>query len=196
MQMNSLQDLYLHKLRDLYSAEQQITRALPQMIQRTSHAELRQGFETHLRQTEQQLQRLEQLFQTLGERPAGEQCKGMQGIIEEGQKVMQEVEDPNALDAALIAAAQSVEHYEIAGYGTARTWAQQLGRQQDAQILQQTLQEEEQTDKLLTQVAESLVNRDAQRGDREVARGAQPDLASSGRGGTGARRDGGGESRL
>lgn len=171
MPMDSLQDLYLHKLQDLYSAEQQIAEALPQMAALADAPELQRGFEMHLGQTEQQIQRLEQLFQSLGEQPGGEECKGMKGIIEEGQKAMQEVKDPDALDAALIAAAQAVEHYEMAGYGTARTWARQLGRDQDARVLQQTLDEEGETDKLLTRIAESMVNQQAMQGEREVSRG-------------------------
>jgi ferritin-like metal-binding protein YciE len=184
MSANSLQDLYVEKLQDLLSAEQQILEALPQMIQKTSHPQLRQGFEAHLRQTQEQANRVQRLLQQHGA-GEGKKCEGMAGIIREGQMTMKEVNDPNALDALLIAAAQSVEHYEIAGYGTARTWARQIGREQDAQILQQTLDEEEQTDKLLTQVAESFVNRDAMQGDRQVSMSAQREGTAAAQGGLG-----------
>jgi ferritin-like metal-binding protein YciE len=189
MSANSLQDLYVEKLQDLLSAEQQILEALPQMIQKTSHPQLRQGFEAHLRQTQEQANRVQRLLQQHGA-GEGKKCEGMAGIIREGQMTMKEVNDPNALDALLIAAAQSVEHYEIAGYGTARTWARQIGREQDAQILQQTLDEEEQTDKLLTQVAESFVNRDAMQGDRQVSMSAQREGTAAAQGGLGAARRG------
>ncbi|MHB1225261.1 MAG: YciE/YciF ferroxidase family protein [Gemmatimonadaceae bacterium] len=178
MKMRSLQDLYSHKLQDLYSAEEQITKALPKMMQSASNEQLKRGFEMHLRQTEQHMQRLDQLFQRLGQKGGEIECEGMRGIIKEGQKAMKEVKDPDTLDAALIAAAQSVEHYEMAGYGTARTWARQLGREQDAQLLQQTLDEEEQTDRRLTEVAEAMVNREAAQGDREVSRSVQSDASS------------------
>jgi ferritin-like metal-binding protein YciE len=191
MSANSLQDLYVEKLQDLLSAEQQILDALPGMIQKTSHAPLRQGFETHLKQTQEHARRIQQLLQqsAAGE---GKKCEGMAGIIREGQMTMKEVTDADALDALLIAAAQSVEHYEMAGYGTARTWARQLGRDQDANILQQTLDEEGATDEKLTQIAESMVNRDAMHGEREVSRSAEREGASAGGMGRGT---GGGTSR-
>ncbi len=126
MPANTLQDLYVEKLQDLLSAEQQILEALPQMIQKTSHPQLRQGFEAHLRQTQEQSNRIQQLLQQHGA-GEGKKCEGMAGIIREGQMTMKEVTDSDALDALLIAAAQSVEHYEMAGYGTARTWARELG---------------------------------------------------------------------
>ena len=160
MSANSLQDLYVEKLQDLLSAEQQILEALPQMIQKTSHAQLRQGFELHLRQTQEHANRVQRLLQQAGA-GEGKKCEGMAGIIREGQMTMKEVTDPDALDALLIAAAQSVEHYEMAGYGTARTWARLLGREDDAALLQQTLDEEQQTDLLLTELAERSVNIEA-----------------------------------
>jgi ferritin-like metal-binding protein YciE len=189
MSANSLQDLYVEKLQDLLSAEQQILEALPQMIQKTSHAQLRQGFELHLRQTQEHANRVQRLLQQSGA-GEGKKCEGMAGIIREGQMTMKEVKDPDALDALLIAAAQSVEHYEMAGYGTARTWARQLGREQDARLLQQTLDEEGQTDEKLTQIAESLVNPDAMHGEREVSMSAQREGASGGASG-GTRATGG-----
>ena len=163
MAANSLQDLYVHKLQDLYSAEDQIAKALPKMIGKASNPELRRGFEMHLKQTEQQRSQVEQLLQSIGEKAGKESCKGMEGIITENEKVMKMVSDDDALDAALIAGAQAVEHYEIAGYGTAKTWARQLGREQDARVLDQILSQEKQTDELLTQVAESMVNAQAAR---------------------------------
>lgn len=165
MPASNLQELYVEKLQDLLSAEQQILDALPQMIQKTSHAELRRGFEAHLRQTEEQARRLEALLQSVRKGEV-KKCEAMAGIVREGQMSMKEVTDPDTLDALLIAAAQSVEHYEMAGYGTARTWARQLGREEDAEVLQQTLDEETETDLKLTQIAETLVNRDAMAGGR------------------------------
>ena len=162
MPLNNLQDLYLEQLQDLYSAEQQILEALPQMAQKASNPELKQGFEQHLQQTQQQVQRLEQILQDLGEQPGGHQCKGMAGLIAEGQELMREQAAPEVADAGLIAAAQRVEHYEIAGYGTVRTYAQTLGRTQDANLLQQTLDEEGQTDHKLSALAERLINPEAE----------------------------------
>jgi ferritin-like metal-binding protein YciE len=174
MALESLQDLYVEQLQDLYSAERQILKALPKMIDQTAHSELRQGFQAHLRQTEEQVRRLEQIFQNLGDDPEGEECEGMKGLIKEGEKFMKE------RAAALIAAAQRVEHYEIAGYGCARTYAHALGRSRDAQLLQQTLDEEGETDKKLTRIAEQVVNPDAQQparvGERDVTRGARRDV--------------------
>ena len=156
MEIDSLRKLYIEELKDLYSAEKQILQALPRMAQKASNPQLKAGFEEHLRQTEQQVQRLEQIFETLGKSPRGKKCKGMEGLLEEGKEVMQEDMDEETRDAALIAAAQRVEHYEIAGYGTVRTYAQLLGEREAVRLLQQTLDEEGQTDKKLTQLAESI----------------------------------------
>ena len=175
MALESLQDLYLEQLRDLHSAERQIIEALPKMIEQTSHPELRQAFERHLRQTEEQLRRLEQIGQKSGQKLTGHKCKGMEGLLEEGEELMKERADSDVLDAALISAAQRVEHYEMAGYGCARTYAQLLGLDDDAQILQRTLDEEGETDHSLTALAERVINVDAltgSAGDREVARGS------------------------
>jgi len=161
MALESLQDLYLEQLRDLHSAERQIIEALPKMIKQTSHPELRQAFELHLRQTEEQLRRLEQIGQKSGQKLTGHKCKGMAGLLEEGAELMKERADSDVLDAALISAAQRVEHYEMAGYGCARTYARLLGLEDDAQILQRTLDEEGKTDHLLTSLAERVVNVDA-----------------------------------
>jgi ferritin-like metal-binding protein YciE len=199
MALESLQDLYLEQLRDLHSAERQIIKALPKMIEQTSHPELRQAFELHLRQTEEQLRRLEQIGQKSGQKLTGHTCKGMEGLLEEGEELMKERADSDVLDAALISAAQRVEHYEMAGYGCARTYARLLGLEDDAQILQRTLDEEGKTDHLLTSLAERVINVDAltgSAGDREVARGSagRADRSASGTAGTarspGARRSG------
>ena len=157
----SLEKLYVEQLRDLYSAEEQITKALPKMAQKAAHPELRRGFEEHLRQTEEHIQRLDRIFQHLGQRGPGHKCKGMEGLLAEGEEVMTEFKDSDVLDAAMIAAAQRVEHYEIAGYGCARTYAQMLGLDEHAQLLDRTLQEEGETDHKLTDLAESVINVDA-----------------------------------
>jgi ferritin-like metal-binding protein YciE len=157
----SLTKLYLEQLRDLYSAEEQILEALPKMIENTTHAELKKGFQQHYQQTEQQKQRLEQIFQELGEEPGGHFCKGMQGLLKEGDETIKEFTDSDVLDAALIAAAQRVEHYEMAGYGCARTYAHLLALPEQAALLQRTLDEEGDTDHKLTDLAETVVNIDA-----------------------------------
>jgi ferritin-like metal-binding protein YciE len=162
--MHDIRHLLEHEIKDLYSAESQILEALPKMAKAASHPQLREAFETHLRQTEEQRRRLQDLSDRMGIDPSGHECKGIKGIIEEGQELLQERNaDPDVLDAALIGAAQRVEHYEMAGYGTARTLARQMGENDAAKILQQTLDEEGETDKLLTRIAESRVNKDAQR---------------------------------
>jgi len=159
--LNSIQDLYVECIQDLYSAETQIVEALPKMVEAASSPELKKAFSTHLQQTQGHVQRLEQIASKLGEKPAGKKCKGMEGLLAEGQEIMKEKAAPEVLDAALIGAAQKVEHYEISGYGTARTLAQKLGDTAGAQLLDQTAQEEGQTDKLLTQIAEKSVNQKA-----------------------------------
>jgi ferritin-like metal-binding protein YciE len=161
MKLESLQDLYVEQLRDLYSAETQIVDALPKMVEAAHNPQLKQGFEEHLAQTRQHVQRLEQIFQGLSLRPGGETCEGMEGLLKEGKEMMKMKGNPEVIDAGLIAAAQRVEHYEIAGYGTVRTFARMLGFDEDARLLERTLQEEEATDKRLTQMAESRVNVEA-----------------------------------
>lgn len=156
--IKNFDDLFLHTLQDIYYAENEITKALPSMIEKASDPQLRQGFETHLRETQTHIQRLEQVFQLLGRTPKGVNCPAIDGIIEEAEEVSSEVADKKVLDAALIASAQAVEHYEITRYGTLVAWAQQLGRDNVAKLLQQTLSEEEATDKKLTSLAESRVN--------------------------------------
>jgi ferritin-like metal-binding protein YciE len=161
MEIDSLQKLYVDELKDLYSAEKQIIQALPRMAKKASNPQLRAAFEEHLEVTKKQVERLDQIFERLERSPRGKKCKGMEGLIEEGKEMMQEDMDPEVLDAALISAAQKVEHYEIAGYGTVRTYAQLLGEEEDARLLQLTLDEEGETDKKLTQLAESSVNVEA-----------------------------------
>ncbi len=163
MKLNSLHDLYLAELKDLYNAEQQIEKALPKMADAATSPDLRNAFEQHLEQTREHVRRLEQIFQGLDESPKGSKCEGMKGIIEEGEDMMKEDAPEMVCDAALIASAQRVEHYEIAAYGTVRTYARQLGYQDAAQLLQRTLDEEGETDKKLTSIAESRVNVEARR---------------------------------
>ena len=162
--LNSLQELFVHELKDLYSAEQQILQALPKMATATEHQELRQAFEEHLEVTREQVKRLEMIADELDLDLKGHKCRGMEGIIREGQELLDAKADASTLDAALIGAAQRVEHYEIAGYGTARTFARRLGHERAAELLQRTLDEEGNTDHRLTAIAEGMVNRDAQQG--------------------------------
>ena len=157
----SLQKLYLETLKDLYSAEEQALEAMPKMMKMTKHAELKRAFQEHYQQTEQQKQRLEKLGELLGEDLSGHHCKGMEGLIKESEEVMREFNDSDVLDAALIASAQRVEHYEMAGYGCARTYAHLLGLSDQAELLQRTLDEEGDTDEKLSDLAESVVNIDA-----------------------------------
>ena len=161
MPRESLEKLYLHELKDLYSAENQILEALPKMAKKAEHPELRAAFEEHERVTRKQVQRLDRIFKDLGEDPGSKMCKGMKGLISEGEEVMKEFHDTDVRDAAMIAAAQRVEHYEIAGYGCARTYAGMLGHAEHVEMLQETLNEEGKTDHKLTALAESVVNLDA-----------------------------------
>ncbi|HUQ79701.1 MAG TPA: ferritin-like domain-containing protein [Gemmatimonadaceae bacterium] len=185
MALESLQDLYLEQLKDLYSAETQILEALPKMIEAAGSEELRAAFETHLAQTEQQKKRLEEIGRRSGQTLTGHKCKGMEGLLEEGEELLEERADSDVLDAALIAAAQRVEHYEMAGYGCARTYARLLGLEDDANLLQQTLNEEGDTDHLLTQMAERVINIEAlmgeATGDREIARSTSSEMGKGGK---------------
>ncbi|MGH3116933.1 MAG: ferritin-like domain-containing protein [Vicinamibacterales bacterium] len=159
--MTSLDDLFLHELKDLYSAETQMIKALPKMAKNASSPELKRSFEEHLEQTREHVERLKQIFHKLDETPGRQKCKGMEGLIEEGADLMEEDIDGDVLDAGLIGAAQRVEHYEISAYGTARAFAEQLGNAYAAKLLQRTLDEEATTNEKLTRLAESLVNREA-----------------------------------
>ena len=161
MEISDLQDLYLDELRDCLHAENQLIKALPKMAKKASNPQLKKAFETHLRETEGQIQRLQKIFDRLGKKPTGKKCAAMAGLVEEGKEMMGEDMDEDTMDAALISIAQKVEHYEIASYGTVRTWAQLMGDDQTAKLLQQTLDEEGKTDKLLTELAESSINVEA-----------------------------------
>jgi len=161
MTLKSMEDLFVHELKDLYSAETQIVKALPKMVKAASSEELQQAFEEHLEQTKNQVTRLEQILEELGASTRGPKCKGMAGLLEEGKEIIDEDADPRVKDAALIAAAQKVEHYEIAGYGTVRTYARHLDNKSAVELLEQTLEEEAETDKKLTQLAESSINVEA-----------------------------------
>jgi ferritin-like metal-binding protein YciE len=161
MQVKTLEALFLEELRDLYSAESQIIEALPKMVEGATDKELKAAFKEHLTVTKAQVKRLDTIFKQLGEDTEGKVCKGMKGLLAEGDSVMKEVTDPEVRDAALIAAAQRVEHYEIAGYGTARTFAKRLGHTESAKLLDETCKEEGAADHLLTRIAEGHVNADA-----------------------------------
>jgi ferritin-like metal-binding protein YciE len=167
MAMESLEKLLVNELKDLYSAEKQILQALPKMAKAASNPELQKAFRTHEKQTQEHVRRIEQVFEggQLDGAPAGKKCKGMEGLIEEGKEVLQEDMPDSVRDAALIGAAQRVEHYEMAAYGTVRSMAEQLGLRDAAKLLQQTLDEEGQTDELLTKIAEGMVNRQAEAAD-------------------------------
>ena len=156
--IKTLDDLFVHTLQDIYYAEQQIEGALPSMIEKATNPQLRMGFEQHLRETKGHIQRVEQVFQMHGVAAKAVNCPAIDGIIEEANDVVGDVDDKQVLDAALIAAAQAVEHYEITRYGTLVEWAKQLGRNDCAEVLKQNLEEEKATDKKLTMLAESKVN--------------------------------------
>jgi ferritin-like metal-binding protein YciE len=158
MKLNTLNDLYVHELKDLYSAEKQILKALPQMAKAATSAELKQAFVDHLEETKIHITRLEEVLEMAGAGTRGPKCKGMEGLLEEGKGMIEEEADAEVRDAGLIAAAQRVEHYEMAGYGCVRTYAKLLGHKQASKILQTTLDEEGNADKKLTQLAESVIN--------------------------------------
>lgn len=162
MELNTLEDLYVDELKDLYSAEKQILKALPKMIRAATHTKLKRAFAAHEKQTRQHVKRIERVCKELGKSPKGKKCVGMEGLLEEGSELIKERPDKDVLDAGLIAAAQHVEHYEMAGYGCVRTYARLLGYESQAQLLQQTLDEEGDTDKLLTVLAESSINIEAE----------------------------------
>jgi ferritin-like metal-binding protein YciE len=168
MSINSLQDLMVEELRDMYHAEIQLVKALPKMAEAASTPALKQAFERHLEQTENQVSRIEEIFEQLGGDPKGKRCKGMEGIITEGAEVIDQ-EGPDAvIDAALIAAAQRVEHYEIAAYGCIRSYANLLGLSDVAKLIEQSLEEEEAADQLLSELAETEVNTLALEGEQNA----------------------------
>jgi len=160
--VNTLEDLFMEMVKDLYSAEKQLVKALPKMAKAAQSPDLQKAFKDHLSQTEGHVERLEQISAELESSPRGKKCVGMEGLVEEGNEIIQEDMDPDVRDAGLIAAAQKVEHYEIASYGALRTWAQQLGHDNAARLLQETLDEEGEANKKLTAIAESHVNMEAQ----------------------------------
>jgi ferritin-like metal-binding protein YciE len=191
--VKTLQELLVDGLRDAYHAEKQVTKALPKMAKAANSDELRDAFETHLEETRQQIDRLEQIFELLEEKAKAKPCAGMQGIIEEGQEHMGEAEG-DAADAALIASAQKAEHYEIAAYGTLEAWARQLGHEEVANLLQETLDEEKATDERLTELAEGFINAAAESGESDEEEGEEADeevreIATPARGGRAAAAD-------
>lgn len=174
MILQSVTDLWLHELSDLYSAEQQLIKAMPRLAEAATASELQDAFTLHLEETKQQLARLEQIFESLKTRPEGKPCKAMQVLLAEADELLklQKDADPDVFDAALIGAQQRVEHYEIAGYGCARTYAKLLGNRRAGTLLETTLQEESATDRKLTELAESSINLDAVETDKEILREA------------------------
>jgi ferritin-like metal-binding protein YciE len=172
MKMNSLDVLLEEQLKDMYSAEKQLLRALPKMAKAASSQELRTALQEHTEVTKRQVERLEQVFESLGKRAKAKTCAAMQGLIEEANEIMSEEGEDAVLDAGIIAAAQKVEHYEIASYGTVRTWARLCGQEEAASLLQETLDEEAETDQRLTQLAESFVNPQAEAGGGEQEGGS------------------------
>ncbi|MEO6036523.1 MAG: ferritin-like domain-containing protein [Verrucomicrobiota bacterium] len=183
MKINSLQELYVEELRDIYSAETQLVKALPKLANAATSDELRAALEDHLEQTKEHVTRLEQIFESLSESPKGKKCKAMEGLLKEGDELLEEDIADHVLDAALIAACQRVEHYEIAVYGTVVTWAKLMGRDEDADLLGQTLDEEKEADEGLTDIAESTINDEAEEsGDSEEEENA-PSAKKSGKNG-------------
>jgi ferritin-like metal-binding protein YciE len=171
MMGNALKGLYIDELRDIYNAENQLTKALPKMAKAATSDDLRAGFEGHLEQTKGHVERLERIFKELGEKPTGKKCKGMEGLVKEGEEMIKEEElEGEALDAGLISAAQRVEHYEIAAYGCVRTYAKLLGQDDAAELLEQTLGEEKETDQKLTMLAENI-NVEAEEEDSSKSKG-------------------------
>ena len=170
MPESDLKELYIDELKDLYSAENQLVKALPKLAKAASSDELREGFEQHLEQTKGHVQRLEQIFEMLGESPKGKTCAGMKGLVEEGQEMIDQDFEGSIKDAGLIGAAQRVEHYEIAGYGTVKAFAQTLGETEHVELLEQTLEEEKETDEKLTELAEQINSKANSEGEQSEER--------------------------
>jgi ferritin-like metal-binding protein YciE len=164
MKLDSLEPLFVEELKDIYNAENQLIKALPKMAKAASSEELKRAFQEHLEKTREHVERLEEIFEELGKPAKGKTCKAMKGLIEEGSEMMEEDGEDSVLDAAIIAAAQKVEHYEIASYGTVRAWAEQLGNENAVDLLQQTLDEESEANEKLTELAESSINVEARAG--------------------------------
>jgi len=161
MNLDTLKELYVNELRDLYNAENQLVKALPKMVKGVSSDELKEAFEKHLEQTKGHVERLEEVFEELGQKTKGKTCQAMKGLIEEGSEVLKADGDDSVIDAGIIVAAQKVEHYEMAGYGSVRTFAQLLGQDKSAELLQETLDEESEANELLNKLAEDIVNPEA-----------------------------------
>jgi len=167
MKQANFEELFQEELQDIYDAERQIVEALPKMAEAASSDELIAAFQEHLEVTRKQVKRLDKVFQKIGAKPGGKTCEGMQGLLREGQKMIGEMEKSPVLDAGLIAAAQKVEHYEISAYGTVRSMAEMLGQEEAAELLEETLEEEKETDETLTEIAESIMSNDASDVDEE-----------------------------
>lgn len=181
MSMDSLRDLFVDELKDLYSAENQLLKALPKMAKKATSSDLKKAFTDHLEQTRTHVARLEKVIGSLGEKPTGKTCKAMKGLVEEGKEVIEEDGNDAVIDAALIGAAQRVEHYEMAGYGCVRTFANLLGESEAANTLQMTLDEEHHADRLLTEIAEGMVNPDAENAEEDESQSKSTRGAKSGR---------------
>lgn len=162
MQLKTMDDLFVETLKDVYYAEKQIVKALPGMSKKAAHQELKQALMTHLKETEGQIERLEKVFEMLEEKPRAKKCEAIEGLIDEAEELMEHIDDEHVRDASMIGAAQAVEHYEISRYGTLVEWAKDLGHKDAAKLLQETLEEEKKTDKLLSEIARGGVNRDAE----------------------------------
>jgi ferritin-like metal-binding protein YciE len=180
MEHSALKELYIDELRDIYNAESQLVIALPKMAKASTSDELRSGFESHLEQTRGHVQRLEEIFDALDEKPTGKKCAGMQGLVKEGEGIMDEDFQGEVMDAALISAAQRVEHYEIAAYGCVRSWAELLGESEAASLLEKTLEEEKETDQKLTELSEKI-NVEAKGQDEEGEEEEQPETRKKAR---------------
>jgi ferritin-like metal-binding protein YciE len=183
MTKGGLRELYIDELRDLYNAETQLVKALPKMAKASSNDQLREAFEEHLQQTEEHVSRLEQIFEQLEEKPSGKKCMGMEGLVKEGAEVMDEDYSDEVMDAAVIGAAQRVEHYEIAGYGTVRDMAKLLGEEDHVSLLEETLEEEKQADEKLTELSQEI-NPQAAQGVEEEGQEEQGEAEVSEKGGT------------
>jgi ferritin-like metal-binding protein YciE len=182
MRNESLRELYIDELRDIYNAETQLTKALPKMAKASTNERLREAFEEHLRQTSEHVSRLEQIFDQLEEKPTGKKCVGMEGLVKEGAETMKEDFEGAVMDAAVIGAAQRVEHYEIAAYGTVREFARILGKEEHISLLEQTLEEEKQADQKLTELADEINPQAAEGGSAEGAAGQETTTAHQGQG--------------
>jgi len=174
MEHSALKELYIDELRDIYHAETQLVKALPKMAKASTSDDLRSGFESHLEQTKGHVQRLEEIFDALDEKPSGKKCAGMQGLVKEGEEIMDEDFEGEVMDAALISAAQRVEHYEIAAYGCVRSWAELLGESEATSLLEKTLDEEKETDRKLTELSQEI-NVQAKGQDEEGKEKGQPE---------------------